>query len=54
MITVNEFFEEVKSLKKKAEVVESTYKNNEIWKEVNSKLFDIVKLIKSDKQMYRW
>lgn len=54
MITGNELLKELESLKKRAEFVEITYPGNEIWKEVNSKLNDIIKLIKSDKKIYKW
>lgn len=54
MITGNELLKDLESLKHKAEFVETTYPGNEIWKEVNSKLNEIVKLIKSDKKIYSW
>lgn len=54
MITGNEVLKDLESLKKKAEFVEITYPGNEIWREVNSKLEELIKIIKSDKRMYRW
>ena len=54
MITGSEILKDLESLKKKSEFVEITYPGNEIWKEVNSKLEEIVQLIKSDKRMYKW
>lgn len=54
MITGNEVLKDLESLKKKAEFVEITYPGNEIWKEVNSKLEELIKIIKSDKRMYLW
>lgn len=54
MITGNELFKDLETLKHKAEFVEITNPGNEIWKEVNSKLEEIVQLIKSDKRMYKW
>lgn len=54
MITGSELFKDLKSLKRKAEFVENTYQGNEIWSEVNSKLNEIIQLIKSDKRMYKW
>lgn len=54
MITGNELLSDLKLLKKKAELVESTYPGNEIWSDVNCKLEEIIKIIKSDKRMYQW
>ena len=54
MITGTELLNELESLKKKAEFVEITYPGNEIWSEVNSKLDELIKFIKSDKKLYKW
>ena len=54
MITGNEVLKDLESLKKRAEFVEITYPGNEIWREVNSKLEELIKIIKSDKRMYLW
>jgi len=54
MITGSEFLKDLEGLKRKAEFVEITYPGNELWKEVNSKLHDIIKIIKSDKKIYQW
>lgn len=54
MITGSEILKDLQSLKKKSEFVEITYPGNEIWKEVNSKLSELIKLVKSDKKIYRW
>lgn len=54
MMTGSEFLKDLEGIKRKAEFVEITYPGNEIWSEVNSKLNDIIKLIKSDKQIYKW
>lgn len=54
MITGSEFLKDLEGLKRKAEFVEITYPGNEIWKEVNSKLNEVIQIIKSDKRMYKW
>ena len=54
MITGSELLKDLESLKHKAEFVEITYPGNDIWKDVNSKLSDIIKFIKSDKRIYQW
>ncbi len=54
MITGNELLKELEEVKKKAEFVEITYPGNEIWPEVNSKLNELIKFIKSDKRIYKW
>lgn len=54
MITGSEFLKDLESLKHKAEFVEITYPGNEIWPKVNSKLEEIITLIKSDKKLYGW
>lgn len=54
MITGNELLKDLQTLKKKAEFVEITYPGNEIWPEVNSKLKEVLQLIKSDKRIYQW
>jgi hypothetical protein len=54
MITGNELLKDLQALKKKAEFVEITYPGNEIWPEVNSKLKEVLQLIKSDKRIYQW
>ena len=54
MITGTELLKDLEALKHKAEFVEITYPGNEIWKEINSKLSDIIKIIKSDKKLYQW
>jgi hypothetical protein len=54
MITGNELLKDLESLKKKAEFVEITYPGNEIWPIVNSKLTELIKFIKTDKNLYKW
>lgn len=54
MITGSELLKEINEVKKKAEFVEITYPGNEIWSEVNSKLKEIIQLIKSDKRIFGW
>ena len=45
---------DLQEVKKKAELVEITYPGNEIWSNVNSRLEEIIKIIKSDKKLYQW
>ena len=53
MITGTELLNDLESLKHKAEFVEITYPGNDIWKEVNSKLTELIKFIKSNKRIYQ-
>ena len=52
MITGSELLKDLEQIKKKAEFVEITYINNDIWPKVNQKLEDIITLIKSDMKMF--
>lgn len=54
MITGNEVFKDLKSLKKKTEFLKNTYSKNEIWEEVDSKLKKVIQTIKLDKRIYQW
>ena len=54
MITGSELLKDLETVKHKAEFVEITYPGNEIWIEVNSKLLEIINIVKSDKRMYKW
>ena len=54
MITGSELLKDLESLKHKAEFIEVTYPGNNIWKDVNSKLSELIEFIKSDKRMYKW
>lgn len=54
MITGNELLKDLESLKKKAEFVEIIYPGNEIWSIVNSKLAELIKFVKTDKNLYKW
>ena len=54
MITGTELLSDLQEVKKKAEFVEVVYPGNEIWPEVNYKLNEIIKLIKTDKLLYSW
>ena len=54
MITGSELLKDLEKIKKKAEFVEITYPENDIWEDVNSKLFELIEFIKSDKRMYKW
>lgn len=52
MITGSELLKDLEQAKKKAEFVQITYPNNDIWPEVNQKLEDLILLIKSDMKMF--
>ena len=52
MITGNELLKELEEVKKKAEFVEITYSNNDIWSKVNEKLSDVISIIKRDMKMF--
>ena len=54
MITGTELLNDLQEVKKKAEFVEVVYPGNEIWSDVNYKLNEIIKLIKTDKLLYSW
>ena len=52
MITGGELLNDLKAAKKKAEFIEITYPNNDIWPKVNSKLEEIVSLISNDMKIF--
>jgi len=52
MITGSEILKDLQAIKKKAEFVEITYSNNNIWPEVNAKLNDIISLLKNDMKIF--
>jgi len=52
MITGGELLNDLKAVKKKAEFVEITYPNNDIWPKVNSKLGEIISLINNDMKIF--
>ena len=52
MITGSELLQDLEAVKRKANIIETTYTNNIIWTEVNNKLNDIISLIKKDMRMY--
>ena len=54
MITGIELLNDLQEVKKKAELVKITYPGNEIWSNINNRLEEIIKMIKSDKKLYRW
>ena len=54
MITGNEFIKELENLTEKAELMSITYKNNEIWKEIDKELDSILVKLKKDKKNYGW
>lgn len=52
MITENEIISDLKGLMAKVELMALTYKNNDIWKKVDSMLDSILSEIQKDRRMY--
>ena len=52
MITGSEILKDLEAIKKKAEFVEITYSNNDIWTKVNEKLSDVISIIKRDMKIF--
>ena len=52
MITENEIIADLKNLMAKIEYMAITYKNNEIWKDIDSNLNSILTKIQKDRRMY--
>lgn len=52
MITDSEIIKDIKNVMVKVKHMIITYKNNDIWKEINSDLNNILIKLKKDKQMY--
>lgn len=52
MITESEVISDLKNIICKVEYLAVTYKNNDIWKQVNKDLDSIVTKIQKDKKMY--
>ena len=52
MITVKEFVKDLENLTEKAELMAVTYKNNEIWKQIDKELISILTKFKKDKRIY--
>lgn len=52
MITENEIVSDLKNLMAKVELMAMTYKNNEIWKQIDKDLNDILTKLKKDKKIY--
>lgn len=54
MITGNELLKDLETIKLKSEYIKNNLVNNKIWKKVDSMIEDTIKVIKTDKHMYRW
>ena len=52
MITDNEIIKDLKNIMAKIEWMAVTYKNNDIWKQVDKKLENILTIISKDKKVY--
>lgn len=52
MITENEIISDLKNLMSKVEYMAVTYKNNDIWKQVDKDLDNIVIKIQKDRKLY--
>ena len=54
MITGNELLKDLEAIKLKSEYIKNNLVNNKIWKKVDFFFFFSIKVIKTDKHMYRW
>ena len=52
MITGSELLKDLEKIKKKSEFIQIVYPNNPIWEEVDSKLSELISLIKKDMKIY--
>ena len=52
MITDSEIIKDLKNLMSKVEWMALTYKNNEIWKQIDKELDSILVKLQKDKKMY--
>ena len=52
MITENEIITDLKSLMAKVEYLALTYKNNEIWKQIDKDLDSVLIKLQKDKKLY--
>lgn len=52
MITENEIIVDLKNLMSKVEHMATTYKNNEIWKQIDNDLNTILVKLQKDKKLY--
>lgn len=52
MITENEIISDLKGLMAKVELMAITYKNNDIWKEIDKELDSILVKLQKDRRVY--
>lgn len=52
MITDNEIIKDLKNIMAKVEWMAVTYKNNDIWKQVDKELENVLNIISKDKKLY--
>lgn len=52
MITENEIVSDLKGLMAKVELMAITYKNNDIWKEIDKELDSILVKLQKDRRVY--
>ena len=52
MITGSEILKDLEAVKKKAEFVEITYSNNDIWPTINRELANIIHILEKDMKMF--
>ena len=52
MINGAELLSDLKKIKNKAEFIETTYPNNELWSTVNRELENLISLIKKDMKIF--
>ena len=52
MITGSELLRNLEEIKKKSEFIQVVYPNNPIWEEVDSKLGELISLLKKDMKIF--
>ena len=52
MITGSELLKDLEQIKKKSEFIQIVYPNNPIWAEVDSKLGELISLLKKDMKIF--
>jgi len=52
MITENEIVSDLRKLMGKVEYMATTYKNNDIWKQIDEKLDSILVKLENDRRVY--
>jgi hypothetical protein len=52
MITTNEIISDLKSVMAKVEYMAITFKNNDIWKQIDKELDSVLTTLQKDRKMY--